>query len=177
VKGKFITRVFECKIPVNALWSGSLCPQGAGGEDLYSHLALLNDRSALLQIWQNSLKRHENLLKIMTAYDFYVAHTLILSSIWVSHFLYTSCAQPAGVISAAGESCRTELTLPHRKEWQFFEFINFAHKLESRNIYGFPNTEWEHTMLEPLTPDSGGSEKIAEWYVPPSLYSFTYQLS
>jgi hypothetical protein len=30
-------------------------------------------------------------------------------------------------------------------------------------------------MLETLTPDSGGSEKTAEWYAPPSLYSFLHQ--
>jgi hypothetical protein len=81
----------------------------------------------------------------------------------------------AELVSAAGESCRTQPTLPHRKELQFLEFINFAHKLESRNIYRFPNTEWEHPTLETLTPDSGESEKIAESYAPPYLYSFTYQ--
>lgn len=59
---------------------------GGGGEDLYSHLALLNDRIAVPQIWQNSLKLYGNLLKITTAYDNYVADTFILS-IWVSNFL------------------------------------------------------------------------------------------
>jgi len=81
----------------------------------------------------------------------------------------------AELFSAAGVRCRTQLTHPHRKEWQFFQFINFAHKLESRNINGFPNTKWGHPMLETLTPDSGGSKIIAEWYVPPSLYSFMHQ--
>jgi len=57
--------------PCNALRNGSLCSHGGTG-DLHSHLALLNDRSAVPQIWQNSLKLHWNLLKMITAYDIHL---------------------------------------------------------------------------------------------------------
>ena len=73
VMGKFITRVFECKILV-MLYAAVRCVHtGGDGITLFNECRTTD----LTEFVESSRK----FIKIITAYDIYVAHAFILSSI------------------------------------------------------------------------------------------------